>query len=369
MRNNPNSSEKELFRLLIFGKKERFKHLEGFRYELEKRGVKTRLIDDMEFLNKTFEINFRSRIEKNLRMKQVLKNFQPNLVLFDRVTKVTDFILKQNIPIIILLRGNYWEEARIAKENTNSRIQKIAIEKNMKLNENCFKNSSLILPISTYLQTEVKRRYPNNTIELFPGDGRIPAEWKIVRSRNLKHPCVGLLQGLNIWGKTKELLLLKKALVKFPEITFYLAGDGEYNQKIIPELESFENFVWLKNLEYPNQVIEFLSEIDIYLLLTGLEGLGQTVIEAALLKKPIIASNTGGVSDLIKNDETGFLIDENNGNMLIEKINICLNNKEISEKIAMNAYLDIKNRFSWNTLSEKFIEIILLHFKKFMLNK
>ena len=49
MRNNPNSSEKELFRLLIFGKKERFKHLEGFRYELEKRGVKTRLIDDMEF--------------------------------------------------------------------------------------------------------------------------------------------------------------------------------------------------------------------------------------------------------------------------------------------------------------------------------
>ena len=96
MRNNPNSSEKELFRLLIFGKKERFKHLEGFRNELEKRGVKTRLIDDMEFLNKTFEINFRSRIEKNLRMKQVLKNFQPNLVLFDRVTKVTDFILKQN---------------------------------------------------------------------------------------------------------------------------------------------------------------------------------------------------------------------------------------------------------------------------------
>ena len=72
---------------------------------------------------------------------------------------------------------------------------------------------------------------------------------------------------------------------------------------------------------------------------------------------------------MIKKDETGFLIDENNGNMLIEKINICLNNKEISEKIAMNAYLDIKNRFSWNTLSEKFIEIILLHFKKFMLNK
>ena len=144
MRNNPNSSEKELFRLLIFGKKERFKHLEGFCYELEKRGVKTRLIDDMEFLNKTFEINFRSRIEKNLRMKQVLKNFQPNLVLFDRVTKVTDFILKQNIPIIILLRGNYWEEARIAKENTNSRIKKNDATKPERL-YNFFKFLSIVL--------------------------------------------------------------------------------------------------------------------------------------------------------------------------------------------------------------------------------
>ncbi len=369
MRNNKKKSEKELFRLLIIGKKERFTQLEDFCYELEKRTVKTRLIDDMEFLNKTFDINFKSRMEKNFRIKEVLKNFQPNLVLFDRVTKVTDFVLKQNFPIIILLRGNYWEEARIAKENTNSRIKKLAIERNMRLNDTCFKKSSLILPISTYLQTVVKRRYPNNAIELFPGDGRIPSEWKIVNSRNLKHPCVGLLQGLNIWGKTKELLLLKKALVKFPETTFYLAGDGEYNQKIISELESFENFVWLKNLEYPNKVIEFLSEIDVYLLLTGLEGLGQTVIEAALLKKPIIASNTGGVPDLIKNDETGFLIEKNNGDMLIEKINICLNNKEISEKIAMNAYLDIKNRFSWNSLSEKFIGIILSHFKKFMLNK
>ena len=39
MRNNPESAEKELFRLLIFGKKERFTHLEGFCYELEKRGM------------------------------------------------------------------------------------------------------------------------------------------------------------------------------------------------------------------------------------------------------------------------------------------------------------------------------------------
>ena len=76
MRNNKNKSEKELFRLLIIGKKERFTQLEDFCYELEKRTVKTRLIDDMEFLNKTFDINFKSRMEKNFRIKEVLKNLE-----------------------------------------------------------------------------------------------------------------------------------------------------------------------------------------------------------------------------------------------------------------------------------------------------
>ena len=367
MRNSSNSFEKELFRLLIIGKKERFIHLNDFCDELEKKGVKTKLIDDMQFLNKTFEVNFKSRIEKNLQIKQILKDFQPDFVLFDRVSKVTNIVLKQNIPIIILLRGNFWEEARIAKENTNSKIKKFAIEKNIKLVENCYKNSSLILPISEYLFSEIRKRYPKNSIELFPGDGRIPEEWNIVKSKKLKHPCVGLLQGLNIWGKSKEILLLKKVLDNFPEITFYLAGDGTFSADIIPELNKFKNFVWLKQLEYPKQVIEYLSEIDVYLLLSGLEGLGQSIIEAALLKKPIIASNVGGVSDLIKDEETGFLI--NDEKKLIEKISICLNNKERSEKIAMNGYLEIKNRFSWNTLSEKFIEIILSHSQKFTQNK
>ena len=100
MRNDSNSFEKELFRLLIIGKKERFIHLNDFCDELEKKGVKTKLIDDMQFLNKTFEVNFKSRIEKNLQIKQILKDFQPDFVLFDRVSKVTNIVLKQNIPII-----------------------------------------------------------------------------------------------------------------------------------------------------------------------------------------------------------------------------------------------------------------------------
>ena len=103
----------------------------------------------------------------------------------------------------------------------------------------------------------MKKRYPEKNIKLFPADGRDPEEWFPITVQKLKHPCVGLLQGLNIWGKSKELLTLKNVLKELPQITFYLAGDGIYREQIIPELQNFKNFVWLGNLEYPNEVKEF----------------------------------------------------------------------------------------------------------------
>ena len=49
----------------------------------------------------------------------------------------------------------------------------------------------------------------------------------------LKHPCVGLVQDANWWGKTKELLVLEKVLEKMHDVYFYWAGDGQYSKKII----------------------------------------------------------------------------------------------------------------------------------------
>ena len=117
----------------------------------------------------------------------------------------------------------------------------MAATKNEEMFDLCIRKSSLILPISKYLENEVKKRYPEKNIELFPADGRDPKEWFPITAQKLKHPCVGLLQGLNILGKSKELLTLKNVLKELPQITFYLAGDGIYRNEIIPQLEKFEN--------------------------------------------------------------------------------------------------------------------------------
>ena len=350
---------KKNMRILIIGDKKRFFHLKQFAKQLEKKNLDVEIIYDLDFIDRFLEINIREKIAKKHNFEEILTRFKPDIVLLDRISKIGRKIIEKNIPLFILLRGNYWEEVSWAKKTIyKSKIDKLRVREDEKNFNYCLENASLILPISTYLEKIAKEKFPSKKIKILAADGRNSEEWKNIAGMKLKHPSIGLLQGFNIWGKTKELLILKNVMKELPDFTFYLAGDGAYSDKIIPELEKFENFSWLRNLDYPNKVKQFLSEIDIFLLLSGLEGLGQSIIEASLMKKPMIASDVGGIRDLIQDGINGFLVKEGDSEKIVEIIKKYSNDPELTKKIAENAYSSIREEFDWKSISEKFLKIL-----------
>jgi len=346
-------------KLLIAGDKTRFYHLEGFMNALQKNDIKCKLIYDIEYSNKFFDVNIRNRLEKQKKLKKLLDEFEPDVVLLDRLSGIATEITKVNIPLFILIRGNFWEESKWAKETIyTSPHKRLSFLKNQRFAKKCFNNASVILPISKYLENVVRKNIPGKKVKLFPADGRDPLEWNQVSGMDLKHPCVGLLQGMNVWGKTRELLTLTKVMKELPEVTFYFAGDGFYRDKIIPKLKNFKNFVWLGSLEYPVEVKKFLSEIDVYLLLSGMEGLGQTIIEALLMEKPVIATNIGGIPELIEDGKTGFLIETGNHEDLIKKINQVFDQPVIASNMGSKGKEIIQENFNWDNIAKKFVLIL-----------
>jgi len=326
---------------------------------LQKNGLKCKLIYDIEYSNKFFDINIKNRLGKQKKLKKLLDEFGPDVVLLDRLSGIATEITKAGIPFFILLRGNVWEELKWAKETIYTSPQKrLSFLKKQRFIKTCFNNASVILPISKYLENVVRKNIPKKNIELFSVDGRDPSEWNQVSGMNLKHPCVGLLQGMNVWGKTRELLTLTKVMKELPGVMFYFAGDGLYKDKIIPKLKNFKNFVWLGNLEYPIEVKKFLSEIDIYLLLSGMEGLGQTIIEALLMEKPVIATNIGGIPELIEDGKTGFLIEAGNHNDLIKKINQVFDQPIAASDMGSKGKETMQENFNWDSIAKKFVLIL-----------
>ena len=326
---------------------------------LQNNGIKCKLIYDKEYSNKFFDINIRNRLEKQKKLRSILDEFGPDVVLLDRLSGIATEIIKANIPLFILIRGNFWEESKWAKETIYTTPQKrLSFLKNQRFAKKCFNNASVILPISKYLENVVKKNIPGKKIELLPVDGRDPSEWNHTPGMSLKHPSVGLLQGMNVWGKTRELLTLTKVMKELPDVTFYFAGDGFYKDKIIPKLKNFKNFVWLGNLEYPTEAKKFLTEIDVYLLLSGMEGLGQTIIEALLMEKPVIATNIGGIPELIEDGNTGFLIETGDDQDLIKKINQILDQPIIANNMGSKGKKIMQKNFSWDNIAKKFVDVL-----------
>ena len=332
---------------------------------LQKNDIKCKLIYDIEYANKFFDINIKNRLGKQKKLKKLLDEFGPDVVLLDRLSGIATEITKANIPLFILFRGDFWEESKWARETIYTSPQKrLSFFKNQRFAKACFNNASVILPISKYLENVVRKNIPGKKVELLPADGRDPSEWNQISGMSLKHPCVGLVQGLNIWGKTRELNTLQDVMRKLPNVTFYLAGDGIYRNEIIPKLKKSENFVWMGNLEYPNDVKKFFSSLDVYLLLSGLEGLGQSIIESMLMKKPVIASNIGGIPEIVTDGETGFLVNLGDSDQIVHLINDLLSKPDLVKKITAKAEENVKMNYSWEFLAKKFSDILEKHHYK-----
>jgi len=164
--------------------------------------------------------------------------------------------------------------------------------------------------------------------------------------------------------KAKELEILPKVLEAFPKVMFYWVGDGPYKETILPILEKHENFQWMGKLEYPEKVRQFLSEIDIYALITGIDMSPLTLLEAQLMKKPVIATNVGGIPELMRNDVTGFLIEKGNYLDLIDKISTLLDNKTKQESMGEEGRKFVEQNFSWEIITEKFLRIMNRYVEK-----
>jgi glycosyltransferase involved in cell wall biosynthesis len=341
-------------KLLIGASENKMLYIKKFSEYLEKSGVSCKVVLDVEICNGFPSKNITQWIHPFKKFNQLIESFKPDAVFVDRQTQFGLAAIKAGIPLLIQLRGNYWDEVNWAKKNGSIK-DKIVLSIKEKIAEDCFKGSKMILPFSNHLAEIVKEKYPDKKIKVFH-DGLEIDDWYKDEPINFKHPCIGLLQNASIWKKAQEMISLKNILEKFPNVTFYWAGDGIYRQKILDVLEKYENFKWLGSLEYPSKVRKFLSSIDIYLLLSGYDTFGMTIIEAEIMQIPVIATNVGGTSEAIINGKTGFLVNQGDVKEIEGKINLLLNDQNLAKQIGNDGRKFVIENFSWEMTVKKFIE-------------
>ncbi|RZB30129.1 MAG: hypothetical protein SRB1_02409 [Desulfobacteraceae bacterium Eth-SRB1] len=125
----------------------------------------------------------------------------------------------------------------------------------------------------------------------------------------------------------------EKIVSSRPDTTFVLLGDGELSG----ELKSMTSMLGIeenvKFLGWRPDVAEVMSIFDIFVLPSLNEGMGRVLVEAMALGKPIVASNVGGIRDLVVDGKNGFLVPAGDVETMVVKINNLLESMEKREKM------------------------------------
>ncbi len=109
-------------------------------------------------------------------------------------------------------------------------------------------------------------------------------------------------------------------------------------------------------IEYTKTPENYLSIADVLCLPSYREGFGTVIIEAAAMGVPAIGTNIYGISDAIKNEETGILVKSKNIKSLENALDTLITNSSLREKMGAAAKKRCEQLFSSEIVSSKIVE-------------
>ena len=100
-----------------------------------------------------------------------------------------------------------------------------------------------------------------------------------------------------------------------------------------------------------------MAASDIFVLPSYREGFGSVIIEAASCGLPSIGSNIYGLSDAIKDKETGFLVPVRSSKLLEEAMLKLANNDKLRNEMGSNARNRALNHFSQDNITLEILQL------------
>jgi glycosyltransferase involved in cell wall biosynthesis len=155
--------------------------------------------------------------------------------------------------------------------------------------------------------------------------------------------------------KQIPILLEAMRLLLQPEVHLYLVGDGELKSKLIAMAEQLGiaaqcSFVGAQ--PHPKIPLWF-SAADCLVLCSRMEGLPTVLPEAMMSQVPIVATEVGGIPELIKHRDTGLLVPSGDAVALGQAIDLLLTDKGLSASMAMRAAATAGAEYTWHANAEK----------------
>lgn len=147
-------------------------------------------------------------------------------------------------------------------------------------------------------------------------------------------------------------------------VRFRILGDGPLKQRLAERVRELGLVDTVALEGYREDAHGFYREIDIYLNTSIHEGLPLSILEAMAKGRPVVAPMVGGIPEVIKNGQEGFLIESRDSKEFAEKCLLLVRDRQLMESMGRNAHKTIQEKFSSARMIHAYGKLYELMMKK-----
>ncbi len=149
---------------------------------------------------------------------------------------------------------------------------------------------------------------------------------------------------------------------QFPDAKLYIVGDGDSNvkrhlQQTARDLKINEHITFV-GLISQKDLPQYYNAADVFVCPSIKEGLGFVSGEAMACETPVVASNTGGIPDLVLNEKTGILVPPGDVIALRDAILKLLNNPAAARALVTRGKNHVHEKFSKEVVTKQFQALV-----------
>jgi glycosyltransferase involved in cell wall biosynthesis len=158
-------------------------------------------------------------------------------------------------------------------------------------------------------------------------------------------------------GQKHLVQAIPRVLEKIPHARFFIVGGGELMGELMDLAETLHLKKALTFTGFRRDVGAFYKVADLFVMSSIQEGLGTAVLDALATQTPVVATRSGGIPEVIRDGETGKLVDAADPTALAAGIIELLTHRQRAQQMAQNGYVTVCRDFSIDTMVEKNVQI------------
>jgi len=154
-----------------------------------------------------------------------------------------------------------------------------------------------------------------------------------------------LVEAKDLFTLLDAVAILKQNMDNFKVL---IVGDGVLRhalQNYAHKLHIMDKIIFTGSRE---DIPDLLAMFDVFVLSSIREGIPVALLEAMASKKAIIATKVGGIPEVLEDNKSGILIPPRHPDILVEKIMYLFNNLNERERLGLNAYIRVEEKYGIN---------------------